>query len=676
MHRQAGLGQPVQERSLAHQRTQIGWSRDQKCGRLQWISLLALITNLPAPTIHRCRKSLFAATLAMLLATVFAWHRAAAQPSTLPQSPNANGVSAEPEGPVRLKQVSTGTSSATEEANSTRARATSTAAAEPYLPGEFERFVQRLAGPGAPIRRLGSELITGEFDGRSGELSPLVPADYLLAPGDEILLTLWGSVDADLRLVVDRAGRISIPRVGTVQVAGVRYADLQAVIEKRVAQVFRNFQLSAALGQLRGIRVFVTGYAHKPGTYTMGSLSTVVAALMRAGGPSPAGSFRQVELRRGGALVSSFDLYDLLLKGDRSADPIVQAGDVVHVGSVGTQVGVIGSLNRPAVVELKPGESVADALRMAGGFSAVADRSQVMVERLKDRPTQRVTQLVLPRDEKETLAHGDVVRALSATDAMLSIQLQNKRIRVEGEVARPGDYVLSPTSTLADALQAAGGLTPGAYIYGTQFSRERVRLTQVENYERALRDLETDLARTAAARRVSNAEDAAAQAARSSANTRLIEQLRALQPNGRVVLQLTTQSQQLPALLLEDGDRLQVPATPTSVGVFGSVFNAGSYLFLQSRTLGDYLRLAGGPTKGADEESVFVVRANGQVISTRQGSTWFKRDTLSELPAEPGDTVFVPEEMDKTTFVQAAKDWTQILYQLGIGLAGIMGALK
>ena len=619
----------------------------------------------------------FAAPLAVVLALTLAWRPAAAQ-SSQQQPATAGAVSAptEPEGPIRLKQPAAGTPNAPDEINPVRNRPPLTQAPEPYLPGEFERFVQRLSGIGAAIRRLGSELITGEFDGRSTELSPLVPADYLLAPGDEVLLTLWGSVDADLRLVVDRAGRISIPRVGTVQVAGVRHAELPSVIERRVAQVFRNFQLSASLGQLRGIRVFVTGYAQKPGSYTLSSLSTVVVALMRAGGPSAAGSFRQIELRRGGALISSFDLYDLMLKGDRSADPILQAGDVVHVGSVGTQVGVIGSLNRPAVVELMPGETVADALRMAGGFSAVADRTQVMVERLKDRPTQRVTQLVLPRDEKQALGHGDVVRALSATDAILSIQLQNKRVRVEGEVARPGDYVLPPTSTLVDALQAAGGLTSGAYLYGTQFSRERVRQTQVENYERALRDLETDLARTAASRRVSNSEDAAAQTARASADTRLIEQLRALRPNGRVVLQLTPQSQELPALVLEDGDRLQIAAKPTTVGVFGSVFNTGSYLYLQSRTLGEYLRLAGGPTKGADEDSMFVVRANGQVISTRQGATWFRRGTLSEVAAEPGDTVFVPEEMDKTTFVQAAKDWTQILYQLGIGLAGIMSALK
>ena len=547
----------------------------------------------------------------------------------------------------------------------------------PYLPGEFERFVQRQAGPAAEVRRFGAELVSSGFDARSAEISPLVPTDYVLAPGDEVLLTVWGSVDADLRLVVDRAGRISIPRVGPVQVAGVRQGDLQDVILRRVAQVFKNFQLSVTLGQLRGIRIFVTGFVVKPGTYTVSSLSTVVTALMRAGGPAASGSFRNIELRRSGVLLSSFDLYDLLLKGDRSADRIVQSGDVVHVGPVGVQVGIVGSVNKPTVMELQPGETVADALRIAGGFSAVADRSRLAVERLKDRNAARVAQLELPADLNQALNQGDVMRAFSAVDIALPSQRQSKRVRVEGEVMRPSEYVLPEGSTIADALLAAGGFTANAYLFATEFSRESVRATQQENYDRALRDLETDFARNTSSQRVANSDEAAGEAARSSASARLLERLRTLRPNGRIVLQMPPGSTELPNLALEDGDRLFLPARPTTVGVFGSVFNAASYLFLPGRALDDYVRLAGGPTKGADEASTFVVRANGNVVSNRQSASWFGRgNTVGAILAEPGDTVFVPEEMNRTTFVQSAKDWTQILYQLGIGIAGIKSAVR
>jgi protein involved in polysaccharide export with SLBB domain len=546
-----------------------------------------------------------------------------------------------------------------------------------YQAGEFERFVQQQAGAEVEIRRLGWELMSSSSESRGADLSPLVPADYVVAPGDEVLVTLWGSVDAELRLVVDRSGRITIPRVGPVQVAGIRYGDLLGVVERRIAQMFRNFDVSVSLGQLRGIRVFVTGFVQRPGAYTVTSLSTVVGALLRAGGPSAAGSFRNVELRREGAVIGRLDLYDLLLRGDRSADRIVQAGDVIHVGPVGTQVGAIGSVNRPAVLELKAGEGVADALRMVGGFSAVADRGRLAVERLEERTAGRVVQLQLPRDERTPLAQGDVMRAFSSVVAILPTQRQSKRVKVEGEVLRPAEYVLPEGSTVQDAIRAAGGLADAAYLFATEFTRVSVQRTQQENYQRALRDLETEFARTSGSQRVSTSEEASALEARSASTARLIERLRATRPSGRIVLQMRPDATALPELALEDGDRIYIPPRPTTVGVFGSVFNAASYLYLSGRTVEDYLRLAGGPTKGADEGSVILIRANGDVVSARQAAGRFFGDgDFKGLQAQPGDTIFVPEEMNKTTFVQSAKEWTQILFQFGLGIAGVKSATR
>jgi protein involved in polysaccharide export with SLBB domain len=551
-----------------------------------------------------------------------------------------------------------------------------------YVPGEFEVYVNRLAsgvdvsrpplpGDPPPIRRFGADLVTGATADVQ-DYTPPVPSDYLVQPGDEVLLTVWGSVDADMRLVVDRTGRISIPRVGAIAVAGVKQSDLPDVIGRRFAQVFKNFQLSTSLGQLRGIRVYVAGYVARPGSLTVSSLSTLVNALMRSGGPTAAGSFRNVQLRRGREVVTSLDLYDLLLKGDRSADRVMQPDDVVYVGPVGPQVAVIGSVNQPAIFELKAGETINDLVQMAGGFGAVADTTRLAIERLDERNTVRITQIEIPQGQTTPLRNGDVLRAFNSTAVALPIQRQNKRVRVEGEVVRPGEYVLPPQSSVADALQAAGGLTPAAYVFGTEFSRESVRITQQENYERALRDLETEFAKATSTQRTSNADEAAAQTARASGTTRLIERLRAIRPTGRVVLQLRPDSTSLPELALEDGDRLYIPPRPTTVGVFGSVFNGGSYLYASSRSVDDYLNLAGGPTRGADQGSVFVIRANGSVVSSPQGRGWFaSRRDLTTVRAEPGDTVFVPEEINKTTFVQDAKDWTQILYQFGLGLAGL-----
>ena len=582
-------------------------------------------------------------------------------------------------GPTRLRQPPSPllqddrTASPAQAAPAAAPAAAAAAAAEPYVAGEFERFVQAQASLGVTVRRFGSELVTGSADVRAAELSPLVPDDYVLGPGDEVLITLWGSVDADLRLPVDRSGRITLPRVGTVQVSGVRYADLPEVVNRRVGQVFRNFQSSVSLGQLRGIRVFVTGFVARPGTYVVTSLSSAVGALMRAGGPTAAGSFRNIELRRGTELLSRFDLYALLLKGDRSADRILQAGDVVHVGAVGTQIGFIGSVNKPAVLELKADETIAEALAMVGGFTAVADRSRLAMERLQDRNAGRVAQLELPRDQRATLANGDVLRAFSAVTAALPSQRQNKRVKVEGEVARPGEYVLPQGVTVRDAIRGAGGYTSNAYLPAAEIMRESVQRTQQENYERALRDMETDMARNSGSQRVSSGDDANVLAARAQAASRLVERLRLLRPSGRIVIQQAPEAADLPDLALEDGDRIYIPARPTTVGVFGSVFNAATYLHLPNRNIDDYLRLAGGPTKGADLGSIFVVRANGNVLSSRQRSSgWFgSSNSLGNLPAEPGDSIFAPEELDKTTITQHLKDWTQILSQFGLGLAAI-----
>ena len=422
------------------------------------------------------------------------------------------------------------------------------------------------------------------------------------------------------------------------------------------------------------MRVYVTGFVNRPGTYVLSALSTVANAVMRAGGPSVSGSFRDIQLRRTGAAPSNFDFYDLLLRGERRSDQLLQPDDIVYVGPVGVQAAVLGSVNREAIFELRPGENVSHLLQMAGGFNAVADRSRLAVERLDERNTRRVVELLVADLARTPVAVGDVVRAFSAVSANLSISTQNKRVIVEGEVARPGEYVLPAGSTLQDAVKLAGGLTPLAYPFATEFYRESVRLNQQTNYDRALRDLEFDLARQAGAQRLSTAEDSVVMSAQTTNTGRMLDRLRDVKPTGRIVLHLTDTSTELPSLLVEDGDRIKVPARFTSVGVFGSVFNTGSYLFSPGRTIGSYLQLAGGMTRNAESGSAFVVRANGSVISAQQQGTsgWFRRGgSIDNVIAEPGDTVFVPTEVDMTTLTQNFKDWTQILYQFGLGVAGL-----
>lgn len=543
------------------------------------------------------------------------------------------------------------------------------AAEPPPEPSEFERFVRDLNG-GREVPRLGAHLRRG-VPGAGQALGQLetparVPPHYVIQVGDEISVALWGSVDAQWTLRVDRAGRLTLPRVGPVAVAGATAGGLEPLLRQRLGQVFKSYELSAAVTQLSPMRVHLSGFVERPGDLVVPALTTLSAALAQARGPASGGSYRRIQLLRDGQPARDFDLYDLLRDGNRRSDVLLQPGDLIHVQPAGPQVAVLGSVHRPAVFEFRPGETVADALALAGGFSSVADRETLLIERLARRNDQGAGALHLPADATLPLEDGDVLRVRSRVAAAAPGQQRNKRVLVEGEVVSPGEYLLPAGATLADAVHAAGGATPAAFLFGTHLRRESVRAVQAQNYERALREMELSLSRAASARAGS---DAAADTDASVRQT--LARLRTLRPEGRVLLDITPAATALPDVALEDGDRISLPAAHQSVGVFGSVYNTGSFQHAAGRTLGHYLARAGGVTAGADARAVFVVRANGSVHSAAQGSFWSRGDDFEALPALPGDTVFVPEDLFRGTVVQGAKDWTQILYQLGVGLAAL-----
>jgi protein involved in polysaccharide export with SLBB domain len=541
-------------------------------------------------------------------------------------------------------------------------------APEPALAlGEFERLASAANG-GVPVWRFGRRMRRAEGALAPPEASLRVPPDYLVQVGDELTVNAWGSIEGEWRLRVDRGGRVTLPRVGPVVVAGATAAELTGLLRARLERVFRGFELSAAVTDVSPLRVHVTGFVERPGDYLVPGLSTVSRALAAAEGPAVGGSFRRIRLERGGATVLRLDLYSLLGQGSRRDDRLLQSGDVVHVEAAGPQAAVLGSVNRVAVFELHAGETLADLLGWAGGFSPVAERGRVLLDRLAERGSSGLRELALPRDAAMVLEDGDIVRVLSQVDAERPSQRRNKRVRVEGEVQRPGDYLLPPGATLVDALAAAGGATAEAFVYGAELQRESVRVTQEANYERALQELEAEVGRLGQQRGPRDEN----QQANEAAARQLLARLRARRPEGRLVLDVTPDSGTLPALALEDGDRLRLPARSRSVGVFGSVFNAGSFAHDGARRLGDYLGRAGGPTGAADARSSFVVRANGSVLSARQGGWWNGLDEFQQLAALPGDTLFVPEKLDRVSWVQAGKDWTQILYQFGIGIAALL----
>ena len=531
---------------------------------------------------------------------------------------------------------------------------------------EFERYVAERAG--LPLQRLGSTLLLNGARGFAVSPTTTVPPDYTLNPGDELVIGVTGSVEADLRLVVDSEGRIFIPSIGPVSVAGIRYGDLAAALTRRFSALYKKVNVSVVIGHLHGLTVYVTGYAVSPGAYTVSSLATMVDAVLAAGGPAGGGSFRSVQLRRGGQLVSTLDLYDLLLNGDKSHDVSLQNEDVLNIEPVGPELAVTGSVNQEAIYEAKPGETLGDIIRYAGGLNSLADESRVLVARLADLDKTGSEELTLAAARSVPAERGDILRILSLANIARPMERQAILATIEGEIDHPGRYYLRPGSTVGDLLAQAGGLTSGAYVFGTQVDRESLRQQQQASFDRAIADLQLDAAAAPLSDIVSVVTRGASAGARSQAALAIIDRLKTQKPDGRLVLALGFDATTLPAdLTLENNDRIYVPPRPKTVGVFGAVYETGSFLYTPGSRLSAYLSLAGGPKKIADRGDIFVVRANGAVLSAHQ------THDLGRQAALPGDVIFVPVKTNGGLFEKILAV-SSVIFQLGI-TAGTLSVL-
>lgn len=707
--------------------------------------------------------------------------------------------------------------------------------AEPLRRTEFQDFVEQSTGRALPM--FGYNLFVGVPSTFAPVENIPVTPDYVIGPGDEIMIRAWGQVDIDHRAVVDRNGVINIPQVGNVSVAGIRYQALEGYIKNAVERIFRNFNLSVTMGQLRSIQVFVVGHARRPGNYTVSSLSTLVNAIFAAGGPAVSGSMRAIQLRRANKTVTEFDLYDLLLKGDKAKDVPLLPGDVIFFAPIGEVVAISGSVNEPAIYELKGKTTLDDLIKLAGGLTATAEGRKVTVERIDERKSRKVEEFafdkvglarelkkgdlvrvyaVSPRFDNAVTLRGsvanpgrypwrdglrirdvipdrdalisrdywerrnragymetpsgpsaadaarrqgrsplvgaqeqlraeraaedprasatrvdprrlrseikrtfeeinwdyavverinyddlttmlipfnlgrailegdqsnnvplrpsDIITVFSKDDIQVPVAKQTKYVRLEGEVATAGIYQIMPGETLRQFVARLGGLTPNAYLFGAEFTRESTRVFQQQRLDEAIDFLEREIQRHLAATAGSalSKEEADSAKIQSEGQRQLVERLRQIRASGRIVLELAPERAQLkdlPDLALEDGDRFIVPPRPSTVSVVGSVFNQNAFIYRSELRVSDYLSRAGGPTQSGDSGSIYVVRADGSVISRRQSGWIF--DNFQGERLMPGDTIVVPEQLEKFRWSKELRDWSQIFYQFALGVAGL-----
>lgn len=302
-------------------------------------------------------------------------------------------------------------------------------------PTEFQQMVANSIGKMLPI--YGAQL----FRTIPSTFAPLnqapVPSDYVIGPNDELIIQGWGQVTLNGHFIVDRSGNIYIPQVGSVHVAGLHYDEVQPFLKMQISKNFRNFEMSVSMGQLRSIQIFITGQARRPGTWTLSSLSTLVTAIFSTGGVSPQGSLRGIELRRSGKLITVFDAYDLILRGDKSRDVALLPADVIYIPPVGPQVAIAGSVKHPAIYELKPGTvtTVGEGIDLAAGATNIAVIDKLRLERVDTHQLRSIKELSLNTEDKSVaLQDGDLLELTS-----LPGQFKDA-VTLRGNVANPGRY--------------------------------------------------------------------------------------------------------------------------------------------------------------------------------------------------------------------------------------------
>ena len=345
----------------------------------------------------------------------------------------------------------------------TATEATKRLATDPDLSNYFVRLslLRLTAFDEEALKPFGYDL----FEGVPSTFAPVsdiqVPADYIIGPGDTLVVQLYGNEPRTYELTVERDGRINFPKLGPVSVSNMTFDSARATIEDHVARQLIGTHVSVTMGTLRSIRVFVLGDAEKPGSYTVSGLSTMTNALFASGGAKKIGSLRNIQLKRDGRLITTLDLYDLLLRGDTSNDRHLLPGDVLFIPPIGPTVAVYGAVHRPAIYELKTETTVAQAIDLAGGTLPDADATLGQLERILPSQQRRMINVDLSSaaGRLTALDNGDKLRVPSIRPT-----LENS-VKLSGYVFRPGAFAYQSGLRLTDVLHSFGEVRPEADLH-------------------------------------------------------------------------------------------------------------------------------------------------------------------------------------------------------------------
>jgi protein involved in polysaccharide export with SLBB domain len=488
----------------------------------------------------------------------------------------------------------------------------------------------------------GARLFTGNFlRTRQDGVNP----DYVVMPGDRVMVNTWGAVEINNVFLVDAQGNIFLPNVGPIHVAGTRNAELTTKVKAGLGRVYaRNFEVYTNLLTAKPVAVFVTGGVKRPGRYAGVPSDSVLFFLEQAGGIDPRlGSFRDIAVLRGGAKAGQVDLYDFLLRGTL---PTIQFkdGDTILVKPRGTVVEMRGDVNLPGSIEFLPGG--ANGSQAFSVLPSAAQATQVTIEGIrKGVPISRT--LSVADFRAFALEDGDAITLRKDGRAGTIL------VRLEGEFSGPSVLAVRRGSRLVDVLNYVPINTTLANPAAVHLRRSSVAKAQKIAIDDALFRLE----RSALLALSSSQGEAAIRVREAELTQKFVERARLIQPLGRVV---TARSNQQRNVVLEADDVIVIPSRTNVIRVSGEVMMTQAVMLRPGATAEDYIEVSGGYTDRSDRSRVIVIRANAEVAVGDP-----------DLPIFPGDEILVPPKVD-TKIMQNAVDITQVIYQIAVATAVVV----
>ena len=482
-----------------------------------------------------------------------------------------------------------------------------------------------------------------------------VPTNYILGPGDQIKIEYFGNESKSEDIYINRSGYIKLPLLGPVNLAGITLKDAQDLIKKSVEKGLIGTEVLVTLGNLRSINVYLLGEAFKPGTYTVGSLSSLTNVLFASGGVSKLGSLRNIQLKRQGKVIEKFDFYDLLLSGDTSVDIRLQDQDTIFVPLIKKRVAINGSVMREGYFEIKNNESFSDLLDVSGLRS---EQDYLIEYNSYNRESLERDSKILKLSEAKNLdlKDGDIFNVLENNSAII------RKVTLAGEFNYPGTYSLKQNDSLLDLINKAGGITSDAYTEGAVFTRVSIAKIEKESNLQNAENLEKAL--------ITSASEASLDGVGYAAIVQLIEKLRNIEPLGRQVIKADPYLLKTDPKLnikLQNGDRLFMPKRTESISVVGEVLSPITHVYDSELSVEDYISLSGGLTDGADRNRIYIVGPNGQ-------ATLFKKRLFSfnlSTTLMPGSTIVISRNPQPFDWLKLSGVITPIFSDLAIAAASI-----